>query len=64
MFNRYILDSDTFQNLNKRRELRKKLAKQMILNAQKSKQKKLLIYSIATCSAFWLVEIHANLPLG
>ena len=64
MFNRYILESDTFQNLNKRRDLRRKLAKQMILNSYKSKQKKLLIYSIATFSAFWLIEIHANLPLG
>jgi hypothetical protein len=32
MFNKYILDSDTFQNFDKRRAIRKQLARQMILD--------------------------------
>lgn len=34
MFNRYLLDSDTFQNLNKKRETVKELARQMILESK------------------------------
>ena len=32
MFNKYILDPDTLRNLDKRRELRKKLAQEMIID--------------------------------
>lgn len=42
MFNRYLLDSDTLQNLNKRSETVKKLARQMILESKVERVFKLL----------------------
>ena len=64
MFNKYILDSDTFQNLNKRRELRKKLARQMIINSQRSKFKKFCISFSALLFSCWVVGIHAGFIIG
>ena len=43
MFNKYLLDSDTFQNLDKRRDLRRKLAKQMILDTNFRKIERFLL---------------------
>ena len=44
MFNKYLLDSDTFQNLNKRRELRKKLAIKMLNETKFTKFTKSVVF--------------------
>ena len=64
MFNRYIIDSDTFQNLHKRRAIRRKLAKQMIINSHSAKLKTISLPFVAILFGFYIYIIHANLPLG
>lgn len=64
MFNRYIIDSDTFQNLDKRREVRRKLAKQMIINSHSTKFKKFCISFSALLFGCWVVGIHAGFIIG
>ncbi len=64
MFNRFTLDSDTLQNINKRQELRKKLARQMIIDSQRSKFKKFCISFSALLFSCWVVGIHAGFIIG
>ena len=49
MFNRLILDSDTLHNCNKRRDLRRKLAKQMILDTNFRKIERFLLRLLFIC---------------
>ena len=63
MFNRYLLDSDTFQNLNKKRETVKELARQMILESKFEKFLKLLfkvvtLLVVVYCVHHYLVFDH------
>jgi len=56
MFNRYILESDTFQNLNKRRDLRRKLAKQMILDTTYLKVERFLLRFFFFCILIYTIS--------
>ena len=63
MFNRYLLDSDTFQNLNKKRETVKELARQMILESKFERVVKLLfkvvtLLVVVYCVYHYLVYDH------
>lgn len=62
MFNRYILDSDTFQNLNKKREVVKNLSRKMILESRLSKLSKLFFVSALTL--LLLYSIHHYIVYG
>jgi len=68
MFNRYIIDSDTFQNLNKRRAVRRKLAKQMILDTTYLKIERfilrLLFFAVLIfCISHYIAYDHLHLHL-
>ena len=56
MFNKYILDSDTFANLNKRRTLRKKLAQQMILDTTFLQVERFILRFIFFCILIYTVS--------
>ena len=63
MFNRYLLDSDTFQNLNKRKETVKELARQMILESKfervlKSLFKVVTLLVVVYCVHHYFVYDH------
>ena len=62
MFNRYILDSDTFQNLNKKREVVKNLSRKMILESRLSRLSKLFFVSAFTL--LLLYSIHHYIVYG
>lgn len=62
MFNKYLLDSDTLQNLNKRRELRKKLAKKMLNETKFTKFTKSVVFICFLLIAFYF--IHHDLVHG
>lgn len=56
MFNRYILDSDTFQNLYKRRDQRRKLAKQMILDTNYLKVERFFLRFFFFCILIYTIS--------
>jgi len=56
MFNKYILDSDTFANLNKRKVLRKKLAQQMILDTTFLQVERFILRFIFFCILIYTVS--------
>lgn len=62
MFNRYIIDSDTFQNLNKKREVVKNLSRKMILESRLSRLSKLFFVSVFT--TLLLYSIHHYIVYG
>ena len=63
MFNKYLLDSDTFQSFDKRRETVKELARQMILESKFERVVKLLfkvvtLLVVVYCVYHYLVYDH------
>jgi len=56
MFNKYILDSDTFQNLNKRREVVKKLSRKMIFEKNLTKFTKLFFFIVFTLLLIYFIH--------
>ena len=56
MFNRYLLDSDTLQNLNERSETVKKLARQMILESKVERVFKLLFKVVTLLIVVYFVH--------
>ena len=64
MENKYILDSDTFVNLDKRKQARKHLAQKMIIDSYRSKIKERIIKTTIFCSCLYIVGIHAKYITG
>ena len=62
MFNRYMLDSDTFQNHNKKRDVVKNLSRKMILESRLSRLSKLFFVSAFTL--LLLYSIHHYIVYG
>jgi len=62
MLNRYIIDSDTFQTLTRRREVVKKLSRKLILESRLSRISKLFFVSAFTI--LLLYSIHHYIVYG
>lgn len=56
MFNRLTLDTDTLQNYTKRRDLRRKLAKQMILDTNYLKVERVLLRFFFFCILIYTIS--------
>jgi|21_taG_2_1085346.scaffolds.fasta_scaffold07777_5 cell division protein FtsL len=62
MFNRYILESDTLQSLNNKREVVKKISRKMILESRLSRISKLFFVSALTILLVY--SIHHYIVYG
>ena len=56
MFNRYIFHSDSFQNLNNKREVVKNLSRKMILESKLNQFSKIVIKVLILMTALYFID--------